>query len=426
MLPGPGIPQLGDLCTGNEECNDYCSFNSLECEEYCIAHPENPTCQERFAFVYKEGYVPLTGPFKDYGESSVMSSGCEGRGSATFTHSPMKIEDMETIRPLGLINAKSGHVTPTDHQYYYPHSWRPELREEDLKDVYAPAAGVVTSLEVMPDFFNTAQGTGLGDYRLVIHHTCTFFTIYIHLRELSPKLQEIVETRADRRQPVKVEAGELIGRATSFDFSAHNEDVTLQGFVIPEHYDAEPWKINTVDPFDYFAPGLREELLEKNLRAAEPLGGKIDYDVDGRLIGNWFVENTYGYLGVNRPDYYLTHASFAPNALDPGHFIIALGNYDGGGKDFGAKGNSPNQGDVDMSSGVIKYELVNFEYYDSSGRLWDRISHVKGLRAENTGPVQGVLLVQLIDKRKLKLEVFPGKAGDQVQGFTDNAIVYER
>ena len=420
VQPRSKTTQLGTLCTGVKECEDFCNFNSLECEQYCIAHPENPTCKEKFAFVYKEGYTPLT-----YGQNSVMNAGCEGKGPVTFTYSPMKFEDIEMIMPLGLISPP-GHITPTDHQYYYPHTWKRELKEEDLVDAYSPADGVVTSLEIMPDFFNTAKGTNLGDYRLIIHHTCTFYTIYIHLRQIPEKLQKIVEKKADGRQPVKVKAGELIGRATSFDFSAHNEDVTLQGFIIPEHYNAEPWKIHTVDPFDYFVPEVKTELLKKNLRTAEPLGGKIDYDIDGRLIGNWFVENTYGYLGVKRPDYYVTHISFAPNALDPKHFIIGLGNYNGGGRDFGAKGNTPNPKDVDISTGIVIYELLDFEHFDDSGRPWDRISYVNGLTAKNGDVVQGFLLVQLIDKRKLKLEAFPGKTKEQVAGFTEKAVIYER
>ncbi|MCH8908147.1 MAG: hypothetical protein IH840_13745 [Candidatus Heimdallarchaeota archaeon] len=31
-------------------------------------------------------------------------------------------------------------------------------------------------------------------------------------------------------------------------------------------------------------------MLEKNPRTVEPFGGKIDYDIDGRLIGNWYLQ----------------------------------------------------------------------------------------------------------------------------------------
>ena len=243
---------LGNLCTG-EQCDEYCYNNSLECEKYCRENPSNEMCKERFSYVYSE---QITTPKKP-----INVKGCEGKGTITFTHSPMKLEDLEIIQPMGLMIG--GHVIPIDHQYYFPYDWIPELKEENLKDVYTPADGVVTSIERMPEFFNTAKGTNLGDYRLVIHHTCTFFTIYIHLRQLSPKLKDALGQKERINTPIKVNAGELIGRTTSFDFSAHNEDIILQGFIVPNHYDGEPWKIHTVDPFDYFEQGLKEKLLAK-------------------------------------------------------------------------------------------------------------------------------------------------------------------
>lgn len=40
--------------------------------------------------------------------------------------------------------------------------------------------------------------------------------------------------------------------------------------------------------------------------------------------------------------------------------------------------------------------------------------------------LKGIALVQLIDKRKLKFEAFPGKNADQVSEFTSRALIYER
>ncbi|MFC1944114.1 hypothetical protein ACFLX5_01230 [Chloroflexota bacterium] len=39
--------------------------------------------------------------------------------------------------------------------------------------------------------------------------------------------------------------------------------------------------------------------MTKNIRQVEPPGGKIDHDVYGRLIGNWFVKGTNGYQGIS-------------------------------------------------------------------------------------------------------------------------------
>ena len=68
--------------------------------------------------------------------------------------------------------------------------------------------------------------------------------------------------------------GQVIGKAHyryGLDFSVHDIGVILSGFVVPSHYTS-PWKIHTVDPFDYFAEPLRSQLLVKNARTAEPRG----------------------------------------------------------------------------------------------------------------------------------------------------------
>jgi len=60
--------------------------------------------------------------------------------------------------------------------------------------------------------------------------------------------------------------------------------VKLKGFVVPEQFNhRDPHKTHVVDPFDYLDEPLRSRLLAVNPRKTKPLGGKIDYDVDGRL-----------------------------------------------------------------------------------------------------------------------------------------------
>ncbi len=346
---------------------------------------------------------------------------CEGTGPVNFTVSPMDLADLDYIDPMGLMIG--GHVTPIDHQYYYAKSWAQHpTTVDELRDVHVPAAGIVREVQRMPAEYTTSN---LGDYRIIIDHSCTFYTIYIHLNQLSPKLQELVGK--DNRNSAVLTAGEVIGKARSFDFSTHNEAVSLQGFVVPEHYDGESWKIHTVDPFDYFTEPLRTELLKKDIRTAIPRGGKIDYDIDGKLIGNWFIKDTGGYSGKNHGEYnyWKTHLAFAPDALDPSHIIVSLGNFKGDAKQFGIKGNAPDPAVIDGKSGLIKYELQQYNYVDSSGKYIQDAHFTQGLTAKNYDTVEGVLLVQLIDKRSLKAEVFPEKTAPEVTQFV-KPIIYER
>ena len=79
-----------------------------------------------------------------------------------------------------------------------------------------------------------------------------------------------------------------------------NTEVKLAGFLTPKLYGHYAWRVHIVDPFDFFDEPLKSKLLALNVRKVKPFFGRIDYDVDGRLIGNWFLEGSGGYPGDRR------------------------------------------------------------------------------------------------------------------------------
>ena len=179
------------------------------------------------------------------------------------------------------------------------------------------------------------------------------------------------------------------------------------------------------DPFEYFKEPIKSQMIAKGLRTAEPLGGKIDYDIDGRLIGTWFKENTNKYEGLDPYNYWAGHLSIIYDCYDPEHIVVSFGDYEGEPRDFGVKGNSPDPADVVVNE-LVKYELVEYDYYKGDD-LWDGSSFVNGLDARNNDvELHGVVLFQLTDDRTLKMEIFDGKTADEVTGFTDNALIYVR
>lgn len=368
--------------------------------------------------------------YPEQSQQEYQVRGCKGSGPVEFTVSPRKMEDLGMFVPMGLM--LGDHVTPIDHGYFYPPNWKMDVTSAELKDVFVPADGVITTIQRMPDYFKTTTQADLQDYRVIIHHTCTFYTIYIHLNLLSPRIKEIVgDIQPSQHQNVEIEvkAGDLLGRANAFDFSVHDEDVTLTGFITPKNYEREDWKIHTVDPTDHFVEPIRSQILAKNPRTAEPRGGKIDYDIDGKLIGNWFLEGTNGYAGVEtQPNYWVGHLAFAPNAYDPSHFIISMGEFEERySRQYAAKGNAPQPAQVDVSSGLVKYELVEFDYVDGLGKAWDTKSYVSGIKVRSLDDQKrGTILVQLLENRKLKVEVFPTKSPSEVVGFTSKAKMYYR
>ena len=88
---------------------------------------------------------------------------------------------------------------------------------------------------------------------MVIEGSCTFWVWCHLLTSLTPELAQQAlprpgETRAVR---IPVQAGELLGYigGRTLDFSLVNSEVTLSGFIVPEHYAVESWKVHVVDPF---------------------------------------------------------------------------------------------------------------------------------------------------------------------------------
>ena len=352
--------------------------------------------------------------------SALDQQDCVG-GRVTFEYPPVDLDRIEYVTPLGLMSGS--HVTPVDHQYYQ------NFKEPDWDiTVYSPAAGTITEIQHMQQTVSDGPGATIDDYRLVIEHTCTISSIFIHVGQLSPRVAEVAPSAGGYAQTdLPVAAGETIGSyRMNVDYNVVDLEVTLDGLLVPAHYEQESWKIHTPDPFDYFTSEIREVLIAKSLRVVEPFGGKFDYDVDGRLVGNWFQEGTNGYGGVDRERYWAGHLAIAYDLFDPSHVVISIGTFDGASAQYGVAGNAPDPRDVSVESGVVSYELVDYDYY-IDGERWDRVSLVKGIEARNTaGRIYGVVLFQLVDDRTLKVETFPGEIASQVEGFSASALTYER
>lgn len=348
-------------------------------------------------------------------------SRCEGQGPVALTHTPMDLENVVSISPMG--TTAGPHVTPIDHLYLYPTF----ESAPDEYPVYAMADGYIVDV-------SRRQHNSAEEFRLVFQHSCTFFTYIDLVRSLNQDVKAAfpeLEKGDYATGHYFVSAGQEIGRigGQSLDTAVYNTDVTLTGFISPELYEAEFWKIHTDDFFAHFSQEDREAMLAKNFRKAEPRSGKIDYDQPGKLIGNWFVEGTNGYAGSeeytsngqNNSDtgYFTTHLAFLPNAYQPDQLVVSLGNYNNQARQFSVKGNAPDFTIVSNETGPVKYELIDQKFYNSD----DPIQAEKNAR---DGETQATLLVQVLDGEKLKYELFIGKTASEVTNFTDAVTLYER
>ncbi len=346
---------------------------------------------------------------------------CKGTGETTFTHLPMNASDFSLLIPYGL--TVGGHVTPIDHQYFSPTVFN---SPKDTYPVYAMADSTITNIEVHPT-----------RTRLVFTVSCTFFYYYDLLTSVQPGIDA-------SHIPIQVKAGQLIGHigGQTLDFAVWNTKKPLSGFINASSYTAEAWKIYTTDPFPYYTSALRQIIESKDPRTAPPIAGKIDYDIDGKLVGNWFLQGSGGYNNNSVPpggQYWSGHLSIAPDLYDPSATVVSVGNYNsypgfnpdtstGDGSDarqYFAVAGSTDPAKVVVGT-LVKYQLVTRKYTKADGSEWTQGNFTKSPRAVTNGAVVGTVLAELTDKGHLKFEVFKDKNADQVTGFDTNAKTYTR
>ncbi|HET7568949.1 MAG TPA: hypothetical protein VFJ91_13240 [Gaiellaceae bacterium] len=362
---------------------------------------------------------------------------CKGTGSQPLTHMPMDPGDFLYLLPYGLMT--TNHVLPVDHQYFGVDPSSPR----DAYPVYAAADATIVNIQHRTEAPQGSTGAGAGngagtkdEYRIVFSVSCTFFYYYDLVTSLAPQLKTAFDAAqrdnsAQLDYPVK--SGDQIGRigGQTMDFAVWDTTKTLSGFVVPAHYydSNEVWKVHTVDPLDYASADVKAAMLAKDLRSVEPRSGKLDWDADGKLRGNWFLKGTDGNNGepANPNGYWVSFLSFSPDYLDPSRFWISMGDYDGKPIQYTALGNTPDPATVGPDSGLVKYQLTDGSaYVTPAGAHWDGLGLVPGLRLVGGTNVVGTVLVQMTDGRTLEFEAFPGKTAGQVSGFDAAAKTYTR
>ncbi len=346
--------------------------------------------------------------------------GSAEKGPIKLSSFPLRLEDIGTIVPMGL--TASGHVTPSDHLYLIP---KESTDQGKQYDVVAVADGCVVNIQWRPkgNPDPTVQDREV-DLKVIVEHSPTCWSHVDHLTQLDPALTKQIDPPIKPGQPalvrIPVKAGQTVGKIgfQTFDFALVDITTTRKGFVVPDRFlKRDPWKLHTVDRFDYVNEPLKSQLLELNPRKAAPRGGRMDYDIDGRLVGNWYQEGTGDYAGANqRLDYWIGHLAFVYHHINPKNIVVSIGNYHGTPRQFWVKGNGPDPATISQPDGVVKYEL-----------MWGRLgaSGQQQIR-EDADVVQGILLAQVLPDRKLKCENFPNKTAADVHEFTTAATTYGR
>lgn len=366
---------------------------------------------------------------------------CQPNQSVKYTVSPLKLEDTIAVEPIGEL--QEGHIIPGDHGGF---NYQTSPTSTPVA-VYVPADGYVVGVEKHPYTPPTGY-PAMKHYHVYLEHSCTLFTGFVHLTEFTPEiLAESPELKRLDSEPserfsniaprIPVKAGAQLGTAWSFGLLGMlTVDLTHtnKGYLNPQSYRSENWRVHSVGSLDYFENSIKTKMLTKNPRVIEPRGGKIDHDIAGKAVGNWFLEGSGGLrddtiaakqCGNFPCPYWEGHLALVYDFIDPPQLRLSVG-YDSGLNDrtpYGIKGNSPDFKDVGVTEGLVKYEIVALKDvsmergYDVDGAL---------IRVNDETKLLGTMLVQMTDNDTLKMEIFPGKTKEQINEFTIKARVYKR
>lgn len=353
---------------------------------------------------------------------------CEGSGKKLMTTIPMKPEEVQMILPYGTM--VGAHVMPTSHQYLEP--WDRTLGR-DMYEVRAAMDATLYSIS------RRAQNVESGEVRpeefqLWFAISCTHFYYYDLMTSLSPEFREIFDR--EKRQgdyayvEVSVKAGQVVGKigGQTLDYGVWDTELPpAAGILVPEHYQWDGFRLYLADPLNYYTEELKQIMLSKYVRIVEPISGKVDHDIDGKLIGGWFLEGTGELTGGQSSEYWSGHLAIAPEYLDPTVYLISVGDFFGEEKQFSISRNAPDPKNVGVETGLVKYDPLPWSYQKIDGTPWDRMLFTKGVKIVNDGyQSYGCILVQMIESRKLKFEGFKGKVCSSISGFTSAAKMYER
>lgn len=293
-------------------------------------------------------------------------------GTLSLRVSPIDQGAIRWITPLGNLNPP-GHPIPTDHIYFYfadPDAR--ETAEARRTDFFAPGDGTVT----------TVLGSVGAESKIFVRQTSTFSYYLDHLNLEVPLARGSIVTAGQRLGTT--------GSAFGIDLGVINDSLNLN-FIVPSHYIGDT--IHADAPLKYFAEPLRSQLYARVQRLGADLDGKIDYDIAGRLAGNWFIATN-------------AVMSFAYDTCDPSSVRIAtsVGFVQGV---FAIAPGDPRPADVSTSSGRVLYTLSRA---------------ITGPPKTGTNTTVGYLLVELTDATHLRMQTFTGRPAD----FTAAAVALSR
>ena len=328
-------------------------------------------------------------------------------GKVEFDISPIDLEGVTFFEPMGQMG-----VFPQDHGGF--HHVQTGVLEPSIR-IYALADGHISAL-----------GKSGDDFWVDIKYSTTISTKLGHVGRFESFILDQSGPLLEG-QPVfiniDVKKGQVIGYVSSFsalDIGLHDQEST-KSFCYPQLFWFET--LFASDIFDYFREPVKSELLTKAIREQAPRGGKVDFDVKGALMGNWFLQGGggakdkfenhfaigYDHIHPQRVAIYDGYAHFAEDNLTYFHAWI--------------KSNGPSPEIINLDYGIVKYEIVHKRWLSSSDGINFILESLDGVDEQT--PL-GVFLFEMLDSETMQVEYFPNQLADVITEFSGNQRIYVR
>lgn len=301
---------------------------------------------------------------------------------------PLDLAEIRSITPLGNLNPRGGHVFPTDHIYL-------DYGRREGLPVRAPTSGRIFAM----------RGQIRDDFKIEVQVSDRFSYYVTHV--LPVKGLSVGST---------VDSGEIIAHTSGrsmLDLGCGDTHVTLKGFVNPDRYPAST--LHCFSPLRLYDEPLRTQLYSKVIRDGADKDGRIDYDIAGRLAGNWFLAGlSVAESSRGSPQTWAKQLAFAYDVRQPHARRVSIGGTTAPAGLYELSAVSPDPAEIDVKSGLVRLILTIPEPQETGS------PHRKSVSAV------GILLVQMLTPSRVKVEFFRGGKAEEITAFTESARVYER
>ena len=333
---------------------------------------------------------------------------------------------------LGTVSHR--HVIPTDHMLVQWTNMQPEANQ-----VLAPADGFIVEAEGLK-----------GDFRFILELSCNEYLSLGHLDKFAGSASQLENEfgeghrRIQTRIPVK--AGDVIALTGEImsDLWYWDQTKKIDGVREANYFTHNGMNLHAVDIFDYLKDDVSVGISKKIIGSADSFHGQIGWNENGNLQGDWYELDTFGEHGplaswLDHIDIYSQNffgpwdgaLSFSPNAFDPKTYLISVGSFDSKGSIVGVTKN--NQSPLDLKPGMqpVALELYDFTYLGDSGKTFDKDNwlgrtYSDRLQTTPTETKLGVIVLQLVDDKTLKVEKRPGESANNNPNFVGEPIIYKR